>query len=194
MRRAPGCHFKTAIFNLVLLIGIFTSSNDNALRWMSWGLTDDKSALVQVMAWCRHAASHYLRQCWPSFMSPYGVTRPQWVKSFWASLHCYCWSMFACFCFLNDLIVNKENKMIFVQQRPLRFSWTLREHLVYIKQRWYLKITFQLHSVFYSEVSDLEMLFVCVHLLTKNTGTVWGFLAGPRAIMFHLWYATMAPA
>ena len=76
----PGCHFKTAIVNLVLLIAIFTSSNDNALRWMPWDLTDDKSTLVQVMAWCRQATSHYLSQCWPSSMSPYGVTRPQWVK------------------------------------------------------------------------------------------------------------------
>ena len=76
----PGCHFKTAIFNLVLLIGFFRSSNDNAPRWMSWDLTDDKSTLVQVMAWCRQATSHYLSQCWPSSMSPYGVTRPQWVN------------------------------------------------------------------------------------------------------------------
>ena len=30
----------------------------------------------QVMAWCRQATSHYLSQCWPSFLSPYGVTRP----------------------------------------------------------------------------------------------------------------------
>ena len=76
----PGCLFKTAIFNLVLLIGIFTLSNNNALGWMAWHLTDDKSTLVQVMAWCRQATSHYLSQCWPSSMSPYGVTRPQWVK------------------------------------------------------------------------------------------------------------------
>ena len=34
------------------------------------------STLVQVMAWCRQATSHYLSQCWPSFLSPYGVTRP----------------------------------------------------------------------------------------------------------------------
>ena len=47
----PACHFKTAVFNLALLIVIFTLSNDNALRWMSWGLTGDKSTLVQVMAW-----------------------------------------------------------------------------------------------------------------------------------------------
>ena len=50
------------------------------LRWMPWDLTDDKSPLVQVMAWCRQATSHYLSQCWPSAMPPYGVTRPiEWV-------------------------------------------------------------------------------------------------------------------
>ena len=77
----PRCHFKTAIFNLVLLIGISTSSKDNALRWMPRDLTDDKSTLDQVMAWRRQATSHYLSQFWPSSMSPYGVTRPQWVNS-----------------------------------------------------------------------------------------------------------------
>ena len=43
---------------------------------MSLNLTDGKSTLVGVMAWCRQATSHYLSQCWPSFLSPYGVTRP----------------------------------------------------------------------------------------------------------------------
>ena len=47
---------------------------------MPLDLTDDKSALVQVMAWCRQATSHYLSQCWPICMLPNGVTRPQWVK------------------------------------------------------------------------------------------------------------------
>ena len=47
---------------------------------MPQDLTDDKSTLVQVMAWCRQATSHYLSQGWPRFMLPYGVTRPQWVK------------------------------------------------------------------------------------------------------------------
>ena len=76
----PGCHFETAIFNLVLLIGIFTSAKDNALRWMPRDLTDDKSTLVQVMAWCRQATSHYLHHCWPRSLPPYGFTRPQWVN------------------------------------------------------------------------------------------------------------------
>ena len=81
---APGkswCDFKNVIFNLALLIGIFKSSYDNVLRWMPQDLTDDKSTLVQVMAWCRQATSHYLNQCWPRSPTSYGVTRPQWVNT-----------------------------------------------------------------------------------------------------------------
>ena len=47
---------------------------------MPQNLTDDKSTLVQVMAWCRQATSHNLTQCWPRSLTPYGITRPQWVK------------------------------------------------------------------------------------------------------------------
>ena len=43
-------------------------------------LSDDKSTLVQVMAWCRQATSHYLSQLWPRSLSPNGITRPQWVN------------------------------------------------------------------------------------------------------------------
>ena len=46
---------------------------------MSLDLIDDQSTLVQVMACCRQATSHYLSQCWPRSLSTYGVTRPQWV-------------------------------------------------------------------------------------------------------------------
>ena len=53
---------------------------DNALRWMPQDFTDCKSALVQVMAWCCQATSHYLSQCWPSSVSLYCITRPQWVN------------------------------------------------------------------------------------------------------------------
>ena len=45
--------------------------------------TDDKSTLVQVMAWCRQATSHYLCQWWPRSVSPYGFRRLQWVKAPW---------------------------------------------------------------------------------------------------------------
>ena len=52
-----------------------------ALIWMSLDFTDDQSTLVQVMAWCRQAKSHYLNHCWPRSPTPYVVTRPQWVDS-----------------------------------------------------------------------------------------------------------------
>ena len=56
-----------------------------SLSWLSLDHADDKSTLVQVTAWCRQATSHYLSQCWPRSLSPYGVTRPQWVKE----IRCY---------------------------------------------------------------------------------------------------------
>ena len=37
-------------------------------------LTNKKSTLVQVMAWCHQATINYLSQCWPRPMSSYGVT------------------------------------------------------------------------------------------------------------------------
>ena len=73
------CASKNLIFNLVLLLSIFRSSHDNALRWMPQDLTDDQSTSVQVMAWCRQAASHYLNQCRLRSLPPYGVTTPRWV-------------------------------------------------------------------------------------------------------------------
>ena len=81
---APGrfeFKFSLVIFKPILVNGGWGISYWIALRWMPQDLTDDKSTLVQVIAWCRQATSHYLSQCWPRSMSPNGVTRPQWVYS-----------------------------------------------------------------------------------------------------------------
>ena len=40
------------------------------------------------MAWCRQATSHYLSQCWPIYLSPYGVTRPQKIKEWGSKMKC----------------------------------------------------------------------------------------------------------
>ena len=65
-----------------------------SLRWMSLDLTDDKSKLVQVMAWWRQETSHYLSQSWRRSMSPSGVTRQQWVGNVWTSIFWYLYSLF----------------------------------------------------------------------------------------------------
>ena len=82
---APGkfeWNFRHVIFKQILVIDGWGISCEIALTWMSLDFIDDQSTLVQVMIWCRQAASHYLSQCWPRFLLPYGVTRPRWVNSF----------------------------------------------------------------------------------------------------------------
>ena len=73
--------FQNVFFKLISWIDTLSNSCETALRSMPQNPSDDKSTLVQVMAWCRQAASHYLSQCCPRSLSPYGVTRPQWVKT-----------------------------------------------------------------------------------------------------------------
>ena len=77
----PLGNFRYLIFQIISVIDDWVISCELALRWMLLDLTDDKSTMVQVMAWCRQATSHYLSQCWPRSLLPYSITRPQWVNT-----------------------------------------------------------------------------------------------------------------
>ena len=80
---APGrfkWNFGYIIFKLALVTDGWVISCEIPVSWMSLNLPDNKSTLVQVMAWCCQATSHYLSQCWPRSMSPNGITRPQWFN------------------------------------------------------------------------------------------------------------------
>ena len=60
---------------IICQLDAWEQSNETNLKL---DLVEDKWTLVQAMAWCRQATSHYLSsQCWPRFMSPYDVTRTQ---------------------------------------------------------------------------------------------------------------------
>ena len=92
-------HCSYLIFKLTLVIvgwGIFY---EIPLRCMSLDLTDDKSTLVEVMAWCRQATSHYLSQCWTRSMSPYGslghnkLTHKQWETRMCQTANCGYWCL-----------------------------------------------------------------------------------------------------
>ena len=92
-------NLESVIFKHMLRIK-FMSTCKIALRSLPQNLPNEKSTLVQVMAWCRQATSHYLSQCWPRSLLPYGITRPQWVNTqmrqdfskshrpFWMTSHC----------------------------------------------------------------------------------------------------------
>ena len=80
---APGrcsCNLKLIIFKLVSKIDVLRVSYEITVMWMPGDLTDSEWTLIQIMAWCLWATSHYLSQCWPKYLSPYRVTRPQWFK------------------------------------------------------------------------------------------------------------------
>ena len=83
---APGkfeWNFRYVTFICISVIDGWGTSCEIAIIRMSldshW-FTDGQSTLVQVMAWCHQATSHYLSQCWPRSLSSYGVKRPRWVK------------------------------------------------------------------------------------------------------------------
>ena len=85
---APGgfdCSLKLVNFKLISTIDILSIFCEIAVRWMPQHLTDHWSTLVQVMAWCHQATSHYLSQCWLRSLSPYGITRTQWVNNPWTT-------------------------------------------------------------------------------------------------------------
>ena len=51
-----GCSFKCVIIKYIIsMIDILCISSETDLRWMPQDHTDDKSTLVQVMAWCHGA-------------------------------------------------------------------------------------------------------------------------------------------
>ena len=61
----------------ILFCGLLSSY---CLIIMPWDECHGTSLMTSQGRCCRQATSHYLNQCWPSSMSPYGITRPQWVK------------------------------------------------------------------------------------------------------------------
>ena len=74
---APGRYhnnFEIIIFKCIVQNSSLGTHSEIALKWMSQNIIYEKSTLVQVMAWCHQATSHYLSQCWPRSMSPYGIT------------------------------------------------------------------------------------------------------------------------
>ena len=56
--------FQLYVTSKMLVDGWYVSC-EISLRWMSLDLMDDKSTLVQVMAWCCQATTNYLSQCDP---------------------------------------------------------------------------------------------------------------------------------
>ena len=134
-------NFKYVIFKPIFVIDGWGSSCEIALIWMSLDTTNDQSTLVQVMAWCRQATSHYLSQCWSRSLSPYDVTRPQWVN--WTNAdqvtRCHMvlthWGRVTHICVGNLTIIGSDNGLSpcppshYLNQCWNIINWTLRNKL-----------------------------------------------------------------
>ena len=92
---------KSNFKHIVAIYGCGTSC-EIALRGCHYvHFIDDKSTLVQ--AGYHQATGHYPSQCWHNSMSPYGVTRPQWVLMLYGTLY-WCITSSAHFC-LHALLI-----------------------------------------------------------------------------------------
>ena len=122
-----GCGIPCDIAHRWMLLGLSDDDDINIsaifcywwLRYILWNcpqmnvtgpyVTDDESTLVQVMAWCLQAPSHYLSQCWPRSMPQYGITRPQWVDT-------HCWFV---------LVVDASNASEFTEMLLMGELWSV---------------------------------------------------------------------
>ena len=142
-------------------------SREIAPWWLSLDLTDDKSTLVEVLAWCRQATSHYLDQCWPRSMSPYGITRPQSVN-YWtykSSYHCWSWHIsvsWMCIWFYGakgyiiyelQLCQNNATRMLSFQHKFHHITPVLKDlHWLPVEQRIEFKVLLLTYKAFHDKV------------------------------------------
>ena len=107
----------------------------SSIRWMPQHWTDDKSTLVQVMACCHQATSHYLSQCWPRSISPRGITRPQCVNLSWFCHHWFSKRLAACFCqgepnqIFCPLLDEKSGSSLYARQPHLASTYGSKNSL-----------------------------------------------------------------
>ena len=122
------------IFKLFSAIDGWGISCQIALRQMTLDLTYDKSTLVQVMAWCCQAPNHYLSQCWPRYLSPYGVPRLQWVNSL--ALGRFGWNFrLVIFRLQSRINIYIYIYWVFPVERP---SGECQKTLLMINQHWFM--------------------------------------------------------
>ena len=70
---------KILVSNMSAILVIDGISHEIALKWISQYLTENKSTLLQVMAWCNQQQAITQTDTDES-IPPYGVNRPQCVK------------------------------------------------------------------------------------------------------------------
>ena len=72
---------------MIFKLTIIQQSSWGHLLWNCFQVSATNFTNDEVMAWCHQATSHYLGQYWIGSVSPYGITRSQWVNLMY--IHAY---------------------------------------------------------------------------------------------------------
>ena len=84
-----------------------------ALIWMSLDFTDDQSTLVQVIAWCHQATSHYLSQSWPRSLLPYYITSDAKRSVYTERVQYLAWKICVLYCYSQNLYFTGAQNLYF---------------------------------------------------------------------------------
>ena len=161
-------------------------------------LTDNKSALVQVMARCRQATSHNLSQCWPRFMMPYGVTRQQWVNSWRQQGSCTSVTQIYVIWYCpNQELMGRYKSSLVLQNAPSSIMpWPLC-HEMMLKWRgvcWWLSFTEEVWYQLTPYRSCLMPLNICCSTSHDDVITwkwfmhYWPFVYGIQQLLVTSWH------
>ena len=93
----------------------------NCLKTNNTGPCSDQSILFQVLAWWRQATGHYLSQCSPNYISPYGVPKTEKRKELNPGFSLICITAYLCW---RDLVAFRE-----VLELRVNPALTIKEHL-----------------------------------------------------------------
>ena len=91
--RWNGHHFADDIFKCIYMNEIFFISISTSLKFVPKGPIDNKSALVQVMAWRWPGAKPLSEPMMASLWTHTCITQPQWVNT-WRLISKYNWCFF----------------------------------------------------------------------------------------------------
>ena len=81
------------------------------------------------MAWCHQATSHYLNQCWPRSILPYGITRPQVILA--CCCHLASWVM---------VIIASSSGLLFICHHQSAWTWedfSTKENKILLKFKYF---------------------------------------------------------
>ena len=74
------CNFKSMVLKFIIQNSNFGYHYRIALGHMPQNQLNAKVRCLRVTDWYHYTTNHYVRRCWPTYMSPYGVNRPQGVR------------------------------------------------------------------------------------------------------------------